>query len=184
MGTLRIAQITGGWKTLDTSVVTSFQSSIRGALLTEADPGYDQARSIWNAMIDKRPALIAQCSGAADVRKSVNFARENGLLTAIRGGGHNIAGSALCDGGLVIDLSKMRTVHVDPRARRAFVSGGATLGDFDHEAQAFGLATALGINSTTGVARVDARRWFRLAEPQARDDGGQSRGRRRRDGRR
>jgi FAD/FMN-containing dehydrogenase len=103
-------------------------------------------------MIDRRPALIARCAGAADVMAAVNFVREHNVLTSVRGAGHNIAGTALCDGGLLIDLSSMRAVHVDPRARVARVGPGATLGDFDHEAQAFGLATPLGINSTTGVA--------------------------------
>jgi FAD/FMN-containing dehydrogenase len=103
-------------------------------------------------MIDRRPALIARCAGAADVMRAVAFARAHDVLVSVRGGGHNIAGSAVCDGGLTIDLSAMRLVRVDPWTRRAQVGPGATLGDFDHEAQAFGLATPLGINSTTGVA--------------------------------
>jgi FAD/FMN-containing dehydrogenase len=103
-------------------------------------------------MIERRPALIARCAGTADVLACVAFARDHGLELAVRAGGHNIAGNALCDDGLVIDLTGMRAVHVDPEARRARVEGGATLADFDHEAQAFGLAAPLGINSTTGVA--------------------------------
>jgi FAD/FMN-containing dehydrogenase len=103
-------------------------------------------------MIDKRPAMIVRCAGVADVMAAVTFAREHGLTLAIRGGGHNIAGSALCDDGLVIDLSAMRSIRIDPDEQRAWVEGGATLRDFDHEAQAYGLATPLGINSTTGVA--------------------------------
>jgi FAD/FMN-containing dehydrogenase len=142
----------GGTTSLDAAALDAFRASLRGELLTPGDPGYDQARTIWNAMIDKRPGLIARCRGASDVMRAVSFAREHNLLLAVRGGGHNIAGSALCDGGLVIDLSLMRSVRVDAKARRAWVEGGATLGDFDHEAQAFGLATPLGINSTTGVA--------------------------------
>ena len=129
-----------------------FRAALRGRLIQASDPEYDASRTIWNAMIDRRPALIVRCAGAADVLAAVNFARDKRMPLAIRGGGHNIAGSALCDDGLVIDLSGMRAVQIDPRRRRAYVEGGATLRDFDHEAQSFGLATPLGINSTTGVA--------------------------------
>ena len=132
--------------------VDQLKAQLRGALLRPGDAGYDVARTIWNAMIDRRPALIARCLGAADVMRAVAFARDHGLLLAVRGGGHNIAGNAVCEGGFMIDLSPMRSVRVDPKARRAHVEPGATLGDFDKEAQAFGLATPLGINSTTGVA--------------------------------
>lgn len=130
----------------------TLRASLRGTLLQATDAGYDDARALWNGMIDRRPALIARCAGAADVRAALAYARDNGLNLAVRGGGHNIAGSALCDDGLVIDLSGMRSVHIDPNQRRAYVDGGATLHDFDHEAQSHGLATPLGINSTTGVA--------------------------------
>jgi FAD/FMN-containing dehydrogenase len=133
-------------------VVDAFKATLRGPVLQPGDPGYDDARSIWNAMIDKRPGLIVRCAGTADVMLAVNFARENGLPLAVRGGGHNIAGSALCDDGMVIDLSGMRDVHVDPRERLAWVSGGALLSDVDHETQSCGLAVPLGINSTTGAA--------------------------------
>ena len=125
---------------------------LRGELFEANDAGYDDARAVWNAMIDRRPALIVRCAGTADVRASLAYARDHQLRLAVRGGGHNIAGSALCDDGLVIDLSRMKSVQVDPERRRAWVEGGATLRDFDHEAQAYGLATPLGINSTTGVA--------------------------------
>ena len=138
--------------TLETGAVEALRASLRGELLAPDAPGYDVARSIWNAMIDHRPALIARCSGPADVRRAVEFARAYGILTSVRGGGHNIAGSAVCEGGLMIDLSALRSVRVDPFARRAHVSPGATLADLDHETQAFGLATPTGINSTTGVA--------------------------------
>ena len=137
---------------LDAAAVGELAARMRGALLQPGQPGYDEARRIWNAMIDKRPALIARCTGTADVMAAVAFARARKIPLAIRGGGHNIAGSALCDGGMVIDLSAMRAVRVDPKARRAVVAAGATLGDVDHETQAFGLAASLGINSTTGVA--------------------------------
>ena len=148
----RVQTIDRGTATLDAAALDAFRAGLRGQVLLAGDHGYDEARTIWNAMIDKRPALIARCRGTADVMRAVAFAREHDLLLAVRGGGHNIAGSALCDGGMVIDLTLMRSVRVDAKARRAWVEGGATLGDFDHEAQAFGLATPLGINSTTGVA--------------------------------
>jgi FAD/FMN-containing dehydrogenase len=137
---------------LNAEAVDQFRSTLRGNLLQPGDPGYDGARALWNAMIDKRPALIACCTGTADVLSAVAFARSQQLPLAVRAGGHNIAGNALCDDGLVIDLTCMRSVHVDPDAAVAWVGGGATLRDMDHETQAFGLATPLGINSTTGVA--------------------------------
>ena len=131
--------------------IEELERSLRGAVFLPGQPDYDQARKIWNAMIDKRPAMIVRCAGAADVRAAVNFCRDHGLQLAVRGGGHNIAGSALVNDGLVIDLSMMRSVQVAPHKMRAWVEGGATLRDVDHEAQAYGLATPLGINSTTGV---------------------------------
>lgn len=133
-------------------IIETFKSQMRGAVVLPADPGYDTARTIWNATIDRRPAVIARCAGVADVIASIGFARDTGLQISVRGGGHNIAGNAVCDDGIMIDLSGMTSVRIDPDARRACVEAGATLGDFDHEAQAFGLATPLGINSTTGVA--------------------------------
>ena len=129
-----------------------FMSETRGDVLLPADPRYDDARKVWNAMIDRRPAMIVRCAGVADVMRSVALARDSDLLVSVRGGGHNIGGSAVCDDGLMIDLSAMRSVRVNPETRRAYVEPGATLGDFDHEAQAFGLAASTGINSTTGVA--------------------------------
>jgi FAD/FMN-containing dehydrogenase len=152
MADLRIRTASGQDTRLPAAEVERLASGLRGGLLTAGAPGYDQARTIWNAMIDKRPAAIARCSGAADVLSSVRFAAEHSLLLAVRGGGHNIAGSSVCDGGLMVDLSPMRGVRVDPHSRTARVGPGSTLADFDHEAQAFGLATPLGINSTTGVA--------------------------------
>lgn len=138
--------------TMQQDVVQGLKATLRGPLLQPGDAGYDEARQIWNAMIDKRPAMIVRCADTADVRASVGFARQHGLALAVRGGGHNIAGNALCDGGLVIDMSGMRAVHINQATQRAYVQAGATLADFDHEAQSFGLATPLGINSTTGVA--------------------------------
>jgi FAD/FMN-containing dehydrogenase len=134
------------------TTVQQFRGRMRGEVLVPGDPGFDHARTIWNAMIDRRPAVIARCMGVADVQQSVRFGREQNLTVAVRGGGHNIAGNAVCDGGLMVDLSAMRHVTIDPDTRRAYVGPGATLHDFDHEAQAFALATPIGINSTTGVA--------------------------------
>nr|WP_321112743.1 FAD-binding oxidoreductase [Halorussus salinisoli] len=131
-----------------------FNEQIHGGVTLPDDEGYDEARTVWNAMIDREPALIVRCSGTADVITAINFAREFDLRLAVRGGGHNVAGTAVCDDGLVIDLSPMNSVRVDPDSKTAYVEGGATWGDFDHEAQAFGLATTGGIVSTTGVAGV------------------------------
>src|SRR5713101_4051396 len=141
-----------GSAALSETAVKGLKENVRGEFLTPDSPGYDKARTIWNAMIDKRPAIIVRCAGAADVIQAVDFARKNDLLVSVRGGGHNIGGNAVCDGGLMIDLSPMKSVRISPKDKRAFVEPGATLADFDHEAQAFGLATPLGINSTTGVA--------------------------------
>ena len=138
--------------TLTTEMLNELRPTLRGALLLPGEPGYDTARSLWNAMIDRYPAAIVRCAGTADVMRAIDFARRHQILLAVRGGGHNIAGNAACDGGLMLDMSTMKSVRIDPAARRAYVEAGATLADFDHEAQAFGLATPLGINSTTGVA--------------------------------
>src|SRR6516164_3490837 len=119
--------------------VQEFRSAFHGTVLQPSDGGYDVARQIWNASVDKHPGFIAQCSGSADVITAVTFARANNLLTAIRGGGHNVGGRALCDDGIVIDLSGMRSVHVDSTKRTVRVQGGATLGDMDRETHVFGL---------------------------------------------
>jgi FAD/FMN-containing dehydrogenase len=142
----------GSTTTLTSEVLAAFRGQLRGTLCMPGEPGYDQARTIWNGMIDRRPAAIVRAAGAADVMRGIKFAGEHRLLLAIRGGGHNIAGNAVCDGGLMIDLSPMKSVRIDPAMRTARVEPGVTLGEFDREAQAFGLATPTGINSTTGVA--------------------------------
>jgi FAD/FMN-containing dehydrogenase len=152
MSSVQIVRGDGAATTITAEALDAFKTGFRGAVLQPGDDGYETSRTVWNAMIVRRPALVARCAGVADIRAAVNFARTHKLLTAVKGGGHNIAGSAVCEGGFLIDLSQMRTVRIDPVARVAHVGPGATLGDFDHEAQAFGLATALGINSTTGVA--------------------------------
>jgi hypothetical protein len=137
---------------LDQSAVQDFKANLRGTLLQPADPDYDRARKVWNGMIDKRPALIARCAGAADVMQSVNFARAHNLLLAVRGGGHNVGGNAVCDRGLTIDLSPMKSVRVDPARRIARADAGLTWREFDGETQAFGLATTGGQISATGIA--------------------------------
>jgi FAD/FMN-containing dehydrogenase len=138
--------------TLDAEAVEAFTAGVHGAVLRPGDPGYDDARMIWNGLIDRRPALIVQCSGTADVVDAVNFAREQNLTLSIKGGGHNVAGNAVNDGGLVIDLSQMRGVHVDPSTQTVRVQGGAMWGDLDRETQLFGLAVPGGVVSTTGIA--------------------------------
>jgi FAD/FMN-containing dehydrogenase len=131
--------------------IKSFRSAFHGQVFEPADAGYNEARQIWNVSISKHPRLIARCSGVADVIAAVTFARANNLLTAIRGGGHNVGGRALCDDGLVIDLSRMKSVFVDPASRTVRVQGGATLGDVDRETHVFGLAIPCGIVPKTGI---------------------------------
>ena len=138
--------------TLKAADIDDLRSSLRGELITADHPNYDTARRLWNPAFDRKPALIVRCVGAADVRSAVNFAAARGLLTAVRGGGHSVSGQSGCDGGLVIDLSPMRAVEVDPLARRARVEGGALLGQLDREALAFGLAIPVGTVANTGVA--------------------------------
>jgi FAD/FMN-containing dehydrogenase len=138
--------------TLQEEAVRKFKESLRGELIGIGDAGYDDARSIWNAMIDRRPALIASCLGVADVVTCVNFAREHGITLSIKGGGHNISGLAVCDGGLMLDLSRMRGVWVNPSTRTAHAQGGCLLGDVDRETQVHGLAAVLGFISNTGIA--------------------------------
>lgn len=132
--------------------IKAFRSAFRGETISPGEAPYERARRIWNASIDKRPGLIARCAGVADVIAAVNFARDNGIVVAIRGGGHNVGGRALCDRGLVIDLSGMKGIHVDPGTRRARVQAGATLGDVDRETHVFGMAVPAGVVSKTGIA--------------------------------
>jgi len=137
---------------LDRGLVDALKPRLRGALLTAADAGYDDARAVWNGMIDRRPALVVRCLGTADVVAGVNFAREQGIALSIKGGGHNISGLAVADGGLVLDMSRMRGVWVDAAARTARAQAGCLLGDFDRETQLHGLAAPLGFISNTGLA--------------------------------
>jgi FAD/FMN-containing dehydrogenase len=139
-------------KPLSDAALAELRGSVRGRVAVAGSEDYEQARTVWNAMIDRHPAVVVRCAGAADVIRAIRFARDNDLVVAVRGGGHNIAGNAVCEGGLEIDLSLMKSVRIDPARRIARVEPGVTLGEFDRDAQAFGLATPLGINSTTGVA--------------------------------
>lgn len=134
------------------NVLERLPSGFRGPLISPADPGYDEARAVWNGMIDRRPALIARCTGVADVLAALAFAHDEGLRVSVKGGGHGVAGKAVCDDGMVLDLSLMRSVLVDPDAMTAHVGPGVLLGDLDHETQAYGLAVPGGIVSHTGVA--------------------------------
>jgi len=132
--------------------ISAFSEALRGDLILPDDADYEQARHIWNAFVEKHPGAIVRCAGTADVVAAVNFARENDIIVAVRGGGHNVGGRALCDEGLVIDLSRMRGIYVDPAARSVRVQGGATLGDVDAETHLHGLAVPFGVISKTGVA--------------------------------
>src|SRR5450432_2075703 len=139
---------------LSSETITQFKQSIRGRLIQPADDDYDSARKVYNGMINKRPALIVKCTGVADVASSVKFGKENNLLIAVRSGGHNGGGLGICDDGLVIDLSQMKGIHVEPSQKTAWVESGCTLGDIDHATSAFGLATPSGIFSTTGIGGI------------------------------
>ena len=152
MSSLKMRARTGDQTVLEESVAGKLRESLRGGLLRPGDQTYDEARKVWNGMIDHRPALIARCAGTADVAKTVNIARDHDLLVSVRGGGHNIAGKAVCEGGLMIDLSRMRGIAVDPAKQTARVEGGATLGELDAATQASGLATTAGVVTHTGVA--------------------------------
>jgi FAD/FMN-containing dehydrogenase len=137
---------------IEEETLNNFRASLRGELILPNDERYDAARIIWNAMIDKYPAMIVRCAGVSDVIASVKFARANDVPIAVRGGGHNIAGSALCDDGIVIDLSGMKSVRVNPVTQTAQAEPGLTWAEFDHETQAFGLATTGGVVGSTGIA--------------------------------
>lgn len=149
---LQVATMTGVHTTLDDATIEEFRSGLRGQLIQPGDNDYEEARKVWNANIDKHPTLIARCIGPADVIRSVNFARDNHLLASVRGGGHSFPGASVADGGLVIDLTDMNSVRVDPVRRTARAEGGAKWGHFDRETQEFGLASTGGTNYDTGIA--------------------------------
>lgn len=150
--TVSLMGLDGGSVSIAGPALEALRAALRGPLCHPGEPGYDPARTLWNAMIDRRPGLVIRALGTSDVVAAVRFARDNRLALSIRGGGHQIAGLAVADDALLLDLSLMRSVHVDPRARTAQVDPGATLGDVDRETQLYGLAVPLGINSTTGIA--------------------------------
>jgi len=152
MSAVEIVTKNGTLAKVNLASIAALEQDLRGTIFLPSAEGYDQTRRIWNGMIDRRPAIIVRCAGAADVVSAVNFGRDHDMLIAVRGGGHNVAGNAVCDGGLMIDLSLMRDVHAEPDDRRARAGGGATWGDFDAETQLFGLATTGGLISDTGVA--------------------------------
>lgn len=152
MQTLAYLTLDKDVRQLRPSDVEALAVQISGGVLGRGDVGYDDARKVWNATVDRHPALIARCLNDGDVQAAVRFAAAQRMLTSVRGGGHHIAGNAVAEGGLMIDLSGMRTISIDPAKRTARVGAGALLGDLDREAQAHGLATPLGVNSTTGVA--------------------------------
>src|ERR1051325_6712871 len=136
---------------LNEDFIAELKRNLRGRLIQPGDVDYDQTRKVYNAMIDKKPRLVAQCVDVADVIRCVNFARENNLLVSIRGGGHTAGGLGICDDGFVIDLGLIKYCRVDPAARTVTVGGGSVWGDVDHATHAFGLATPSGVISTTGV---------------------------------
>ena len=150
--TIKLAGLNGGTVAISPKALQSFKAAFRGPVLAVGDPEYEEARKVWNAMIDRRPGLIARCSGTVDVVHAVRFAREHGILISVRGGGHNIAGLAVCEGGLMVDMSHLRGVWVDPVQRTARAQAGCTLGDVDRETQLHGLAAVLGFVSATGIA--------------------------------
>ena len=132
MATLPATTTTGGHTVLGEAAVRQLQTSLRGELLLPSNASYEATRKVWNGMVDKRPALIARCAGAVDVLAAVTFAREHELLVSVRGGGHSVAGKAVCNGGLMIDLARMKDIQTNPVTRTARVAGGALLGDLDH----------------------------------------------------
>ena len=152
MGDVKAITNTGGITILSKETVEAFRASLRGPLLQPDDASYDEARVVWNGMIDRKPAGIVRCAGVADVIQAVNFVRDNQLRVSVRGGGHNITGYAVNDGGIVIDLSQMKGIRVDTSKRTARAEAGLTWGEYFHEIQAFGLASTGGVVSTTGIA--------------------------------
>ena len=164
----QVATLTGSRTGVADEALEALRAGLRGAALTPSDPGYAGVRAEFNAMHDGEPALVASCSGTADVVDAVNFARDNDLIAAVRGGGHSVAGLSSIDGGMLVDLAPMRGVQVDPNRRLAHVQGGALWADVDRETQAFGLAAPGGVVSDTGRGGPHARRRLRLAAAQVR----------------
>jgi FAD/FMN-containing dehydrogenase len=151
-GGTKAITLDGTYLQLSPSDIAQLKGRLRGSLLLDGDEGYDESRKLWNGMIDRRPAMVVRPTGTADVVECVNFVRKHGIMLSIRGAGHNIAGTAIADGGLALDMSKMRGVFVDSKSRRAQAQAGCVLGDVDRETQLHGLVTALGFVSETGIA--------------------------------
>jgi FAD/FMN-containing dehydrogenase len=151
MASLQVGDTRAAESVLDDADVQRLRENVRGVVFRPSDDGYDDARKIWNGMIDRRPGVIVRCSGVADVVDAVTFAREHDLRIAIRGGSHSAAGHAMCDDGLAIDLPGLKGVRIDGRARTAQAQGGLLWKDLDHETQALGLATTGGTVSNTGI---------------------------------
>ena len=152
MGAITARMIKNGTIALERKTIDDLRGRLRGTILLPGDPGYNAARSLWNGMVNRRPALIVRCTNVTDVIAAVTFGREQNLVIAIKGGGHNVTGNAMCDDGIVIDLSPLRRCDVDADRRMVRVEAGALLGDLDAATQAHGLATPIGINTTTGIA--------------------------------
>lgn len=150
--TVTLHGLNGGSKTIKSEAIDALSAALRGAVIAPGEPGYDEARTLWNGMIDRKPGLVIRALGTGDIQAAVNFARDNDLLMAVRGGGHQIAGLAVAEGAIQLDLSQMRSVHVDEAARTVHVDPGVLLGDVDRETQLYGLAVPTGVNSTTGIA--------------------------------
>lgn len=151
---IEVSRLNGGTTVLDEATVRGLEQALKGRVLRDGDAGYDAARTVWNGMIDHRPGLLVRCQEVADVLRAVDFARDRDILVSVRAGGHNIAGKSMCAGGLVIDLSPMKGMRVDPVARTAQAQAGLRLGEFDRETQAFGLATTMGVATDTGIAGI------------------------------
>ena len=151
MTTIAAVTADGVGCTLSIADIGSLRSSLRGEVIQSDQGGYEAARRVWNGNVDRRPALIARCTGVADVQQALNFARTSRIMVSVRGGGHGAPGYGTNDGGLVIDLSPMKGIHVDPATRTARAQGGVLWRELDHETQAFGLATTGGTVSNTGI---------------------------------
>src|SRR4029450_6240894 len=152
MSNLEVTTVNNGRVVVAEAAITRLRNRLRGEVILPGDAGYEGIRRVWNGMVDKRPALIVRCAGAADVIGAVTFARDHDLLVSVRAGGHNIAGKAVAEGGLMIDLARVGRVQGDSAKQTARVDGGATLGDLDRATQVFGLATTAGVVTHTGVA--------------------------------
>lgn len=150
--TISLQTLQGGTTDIAAEDVEALRAGLRGPAPAEGEPGYEDARTIWNGMVDRKPGLVIRAMGTSDIRAAVNFARAQGVLMSVRAGGHQIAGHAVIDGALLLDLSQMRSVHVEPEARRARVDPGCLLSDVDQETQVHALALPVGVNSTTGIA--------------------------------